>query len=184
MKRRMLQFAVCVGLLATHLSSGADAVPEIKVAKTVTRKPSGNQQLPSEFNYGRSFVISFNQNFSRSDNLKTNLAASLAQRGVVDRVVFDFFSSKKQPDFVEVKFGSRVPLDISQSVIEALSKTSDIKITLALENVDGNFGDTQRVYIGSLTQRPQKPVTSEKLRSLLEPQLRLKQFHDIILENN
>ena len=68
--------------------------------------------------------------------------------------MFDFFSSEKQPDFVEVEFGSRVPLDIAQAIIKAFAERSDLKVTLALETVDGYHGDTQRVYIGSLVQRP------------------------------
>lgn len=182
MKNHSFLIALLTGVLSLAVWNAAAQTPDVKVVEMVSVIASGNAKLPYEFNYGRSFVLSLNLKIPNSETVKKNLISSLAEKELLDKIVFDLFSSEKQPEFVQVKFGSRVPLDIAQSILRAFDETPDIKITVALEE-DVRYGGTQRVYIGSLTQRPGKPVTQDRLKSLLNPRLSLDEFHNMIQDS-
>ena len=183
MKARWFLVAVVIGVLTSNVATATEESSDIKVVDRVKSRPSQNAQLPTEFNDGRPFVISLNLTIPGSEAMKTNLFSTLTEKKVGNKIVILFFSSKAPPEYVTLKFGSRVPLDIAQSVIKAATQTPGIRITLVLQKLDGDFGDTQRVYIGGLLQHSKRPVTQDKLDALLNDQLSLEEFHKLILQN-
>jgi len=183
MTKRTIRIAAAAGILAFSVCAALGRTSDIRTVKTVTVMHTVNADLPFKFNFERSFVISFNLNIPKGNTLRDSLLARFAENGLAKQVVFQFFPPTDRPEFIGLKFGIRVPLNIAQAIIKAVSESSDIKITLALQTEDGDFGNTQRVYIGSLTQRYTNPVTQDKLHSLLDPQISLDEFHKICLEN-
>lgn len=180
MKRRLLLTAVVAlyGALAAGNEKADD--PRVKIADVVSMGPSGNPELPWAFNRNCLFVVSFNSSIPLADRVKESLFSNLGARNMLERTVFDFFSGDRPPEFIELKIGSRVPVELAQAVIQTFSDARDLPVTTSLETEDSGHGSTQRVYIGSLIQKPRKPVTQGRFRALLRPGLSLDELHGLI----
>jgi hypothetical protein len=183
MTKRTIQISAAAGILAFSVCAALGRTSDVRTVKTVTVMHTGNADLPFKFNFKSSFVISFNLNIPQGNAVKDSLLARFVENSLAEQVVFQFFSPTDRLEFIGLKFGIRVPLNIAQAVIKAVSESSDKKITLALQTEDGDFGNTQRVYIGSLTQQCTNPITQGKLQSILDPRISLDEFHKICLEN-
>lgn len=184
MNAPLVRFALAIGLLASLRAFAADSVVEVRLDQMVTVTATGDDQLPFKFNADRPFVISLNLSIPGYDAFKGNLVANLTAGDLAGKVVFDLFASEKPPQFVEVILGRRVPVAIAQAVIKAVGAIPGLKMTLVLETEDNQFGGTQRIYVGSLTQKPRTPVSAEKLRSLLAPQHSPEEFHALVVKDS
>jgi len=143
---------------------------------------TADSQLPFQFNYGASYVISINNFIPKSDIIKAFIVQQLGVKNVLDKVVFEAFGARP-PESFKVEIGRKVPLDISQVVVQACFDNSGAPVEFSVEQEDKSFGYTQRVYIGSIGRTKGVLMTKEKLNTLLESGLTQQEFFNILLMN-
>ena len=149
--------------------------------ESISQNACDDSRLPNRFNSSRPFVISFNEKIPDARPVRAAIVRSLGQKGLLDLIVFEWFGST-EPETIEIKFGAKVPLAVSQSVLKALSRNKDLKLVLSVSTTNNEFGDMQRVYVGSLVKSGKQPVTPRKLQELLSDDLTLAEFIEMIEE--
>src|SRR5262249_14787988 len=150
----------------------ADEGPELKSADKVELTRGDNKELEFQFNFGRTYVVALNMKLPQSDVIKKALLDMLGKKQEFrDTILFHPFAPDKVPDLVEVTIGRKVPREAVQGILTTLNGVPGLKLVLSIMVDDGSFGDTQRVYIGSLTASGKKPIAAEKLKALLNPKL-------------
>ncbi len=112
-----------------------------------------------------------------SEAIRARFLKKMAEtRQFREEILFHPFTPSKDVAAVEISVGSKFPVAAAQAAIEEVCGVPDLKVTLTVMSDDEGFGNTQRMYIGGLVQRSKTPVTSERLKAILNPSLTRRQF--------
>ena len=147
--------------------------------ETISLWNTDDPVLRTRFNDYRPFAISINQKIPNACAVRDSLVQSLGRKGSLDIIVFEWFG-QAQPQAIEVKIGVNVPLEISQSVLKALSNEKALPLIVSLKSQDEGRANTQRIYVGSLVKSGEKPVLPSKLDALLNETLSREEFFRIV----
>lgn len=150
---------------------------KIKEADRITYKRTDDSRLPYVFNYGTSFVILINRRIPDVNTLRENLAKILTEKQVIDKILFSWFG-KTSLETLEIKIGSRVPLNIAQAVLKVFSRQSALPIIITIDAKDGG----QRVLVGGLMKTGKNPMNQEKIDALLREKISQEEFMRIAKE--
>ncbi|HEX8474111.1 MAG TPA: hypothetical protein VF666_08775 [Pyrinomonadaceae bacterium] len=160
---------------------------ELKADEAVVVTKTDDKRWPAKFNFDRRFLVSINRAIPNATAIKDELVNLLANNGTLDDILFDWFGSE-QPESVELRIGSRVPVETAQAVIKVLSRQEKLPVrvlvseddTLVEENHRYFFGYTQRITIGSLIKSKKKPLSREMMDALLREGITQKEFLKIL----
>jgi hypothetical protein len=168
--------ASCIPL---HSSlAGDDGTPAFREVEQITRTSGGDSNLPRRFNFGRPFVVSLNSGIPEVKAIRKELVGILNQSRILEQVVFEWFGPSKV-ESIQIGIGNRVPVGLAQSVLRVFSRQKGIPIILDIADTDGDFGDTQRVYVGGLVKSRTKPLSKERLEALLKDGIEQREFFRI-----
>ena len=156
---------------------------DVRESDMISSTASGNPDLPTAFNGGASFVVSINRFLPGSRALRADLVQRLREAKLLDRVVFEWFGDERlKPQTCELHIGRRVPVAMAQAALRACTDRARVPVVFALSEEDGDFGSTQRVYIGALVASGKDPIKPEQLRALLKEGLTQEEFLKIARE--
>jgi hypothetical protein len=130
---------------------------------------------------GRPHAISLNTSIPGHPELRAALAWRLDELGVVELVAVEPFG-EDPPPFIEIHVGDRVPVAVTQAVLEVYGRQSGLPVRLGVSHVDQGFSETYRVYVGSLVHSVAEELTPAQLDALLEPGLDAARFYGMMPE--
>jgi hypothetical protein len=144
--------------------------------ETISVSHGGGGRCPFRFNDNRCYVISVNRGTPSAEKLRANTVEELAERHVLDQVVFEWFGPSEN-EAVRLDIGSHVAVPVAQSLLTASSRLGGVPVSIQVTSSDGGVGDTQRAYVNSLLAAKKKPISEETMKLLLVPGISEEEFY-------
>lgn len=136
------------------------------------------------FNSGRPYVLSINVKLPDADAARNQLAKQLLARKQLRLFVFEWFGADHDvPTRLNLVIGKNIPVAAAQAVIATFARDSSLPVYIHRKVADGDFGDTQRMYVGALRDRGEKPMTAEQIKALLNLRLNREELMQLIPED-
>jgi hypothetical protein len=92
--------------------------------------------------------------------------------------VFAWFGPKT-PEAVEIKIGSKVPVEMAQAAVRVFCRREDMPVVISVDTEDGQFGNTQRIYVGGLVATGKPPTSRDRIDALLREGISQEDFRAI-----
>jgi hypothetical protein len=92
--------------------------------------------------------------------------------------VFEWFGPKT-PETLEIKIGSKVPVEMAQAAVRVFGRRDDIPVVISVDTVDGPYGNTQQIYIGGLVATGKPPTSRDRIDALLREGISQEDFRAI-----
>ncbi|MDN4589176.1 hypothetical protein DBA29_11785 [Xenophilus aerolatus] len=191
---RVLMLAACLlGGGAGALAQTPPAAPTPLLLRAGTEQhliidASGDPRLPHLFSVEgdaaapqrRPWAVSLNVALEGAAELDRRLVQELAQRQMAGQVLLEEFRPPHVPRCTELQVGSRVPVAVVQAVVRALLPLPQRWSVQIVEDDESGTGESQRVYIGGMVQRPCALASPSRLRELAAPGLSLPELHRLL----
>lgn len=162
---------LAVSLVRTTAAQPPDLPGFLEVESVNWEKPTSNQGA-WKFNSKRPYVISINEKLPGARAARNRLVAGLHDRQQLDQFVFEWCGSNRDaPERLNLVIGKYVPVGVAQAVIATFATDSTLPVYIHRYTAEGKFGNTQRVYVGSLLNRGNEPMKAEQIKALLNPVL-------------
>ncbi|MGC1377521.1 MAG: hypothetical protein WA821_14910 [Anaerolineales bacterium] len=149
-----------------------------KYAKPIIVTRTTDQVFPFRFNYDFYVTIAINKYVPNSKAVEAAIVDNLNRRSILDMVVFEPFEASINT--LQVELGRRVPVDILQDVVRACVTNGLTSVAYSINEDDGRFGYTQRIYIGSISKVKGVQLTSGQLKDLLKEGIDQRDFMRMI----
>lgn len=153
---------------------------DVKIAQTIAPKEVAEEGLRFRFNGNRKYVIGLNRGIPGIE-ATSNRLVTLLPCDQVNEAIFQWMPSGAV-DIVKLKIGRQVPIEIAQPIIQVLSQTN-IPIQLEVVTEDGLFGNTQRVYIGTVGTINGARLSKVQVSRLLDSSLTQSEFMAILVKS-
>jgi hypothetical protein len=173
-----ISFAVLLFCQPTLLLAQSEVSPDLTEVGMIVSTRTPGQALAFRFNFGKLFVVSINSGVPGARAARDALAGILARNRLLDKVVFEWFGPKT-PETLEIEIGSKVPVEMAQAVVRVFCRREDMPVVISVDTEDGQFGNTQRIYIGGLVASGKPPTRRDRIDALLREGISQQDFRAI-----
>jgi hypothetical protein len=173
-----ISFAVLLSCQPTLLLAQPEVDRDLTEVEMIASTRTPGQPLAFRFNSDRLFVVSINSGVPGARAARDTFAGILARNRLLDKVVFEWFGPKT-PEAVEIKIGSKVPVEVALAAVRVFSRREDMPVVISVETQDGQLGNTQRVYIGGLVASGKPPTSRDRIDALLREGISQEDFRAI-----
>src|SRR5262249_36231194 len=115
----------------------------------------------------RPFAIRVNERVATNSIFTTNLLTALQERGLLDQVVWEWWTLNLPSNRFEVQIGARVPTPIVQGVMRTLLTLTNAHFVVTAPDDDRTPWLDQEITVGGRPGPTAREVSPSRLRSLL-----------------
>lgn len=173
-----ISFAVLLFCQPTLLLAQPEIDRDLTEVETIASTRTPGEALAFRFNSGRPFVVSINSGVPGARAARAAFVSILARNRLLDKVVFEWFGPRT-PKALEIEIGSKVPVEMAQAAVRAFCRRVDMPVVVSVNTQDGQFGNTQRIYVGGLVATGKPPTSRDRIDALLREGISQEDFRAI-----